>query len=120
MNINKKAEILFILIILLMIPTLYLFTHSLNNAKYKISCTPVIYVDAGIPGEEVDNVERNDEKICGMRCTSYCMVSTGSPCKGVHHAIYSDIYGVACVCELHKIDAEYADDCIDVKKEEVN
>ena len=120
MEIDRKAEVLFILIILLMIPTLYLFTESLSKAKYKIKCTPVIYADAGIPGEEVENLEKNDTKICSMKCNNICMVTFGRPCKGVHHAIYSEIYGVSCVCELYKVDREFADDCIDEEKELVN
>lgn len=113
MGIDKKSEILFILIILLMVPTLYLFTETMTEAKYRIDCTPVMYVDSGIPGDNIDTIVRDDKKICGTRCDGYCMAEFGSPCKGVHHAIYSEIYGISCVCELYAVDKDFADECID-------
>ena len=111
MMIDEKSELLFVLIVLLMLPTLYIVTTTVSKAKTHIKCTPVVYVDSGIPSDDVDSIKRDDQAICGIKCQSYCMVEFGKPCK-VYKAIYSNIYGVSCVCKVPIEKKDYADDCI--------
>ena len=116
MDFDRKSEILFVLILIILLPTFYDITEGTSSTRYKTVCTPVIYVDAGIPGEDVGDIVRDDEAICKTRCQGYCMVQIGSPCKGVYKAYYSYVYGVSCACELFPVDKDLADDCVDPKR----
>ncbi|MEM4756192.1 MAG: hypothetical protein QW594_03600 [Candidatus Woesearchaeota archaeon] len=112
MGIDKKSEIIFIVLVVLLIPTIYVATHSFTKAKAGIGCTPVLYVDAGISPDSVENLVRDDQALCEKRCQSHCMALIGNACKGVFGAMYSQIYGVSCACELFEQDKDLADECI--------
>ncbi len=114
MGADKRAEVLFLLIVLLMLPVLYIIHQATKSSSKTVECIPVIYVDAGIPGDSVADMVHNDTAVCGAKCTSTCLAQIGEDCKGVYKAIYSNIYGVSCMCELYPVDKKYADQCIPV------